>query len=514
MSQDRLTEGGRSIVWKAVQEALEAHRERSGPSTVARLREALKVGSAATRQSYGGLAVSFQRLEGWGGEAWQPGDPDGGPTEQEIQKLIADIAADTCRRVEEALDQLDPPEPVVKSAAARARKAWSAEEGREYLEPIPPESVGGIVPEEDRAGFVGPPEPAESKRRCPHDGGVCHHHCAEGECYREAAGMALSTPYEGYPLPGHAIDGKAALKVLAEPETVKPCRVCGADVGPPYAEGDACGACGAVVCFVCSTCGVTKADEDGCCAMCGADCAIETRSAAQQAQDEVVDYFRGVVPRRLAEMKGQPLTREALEEGARLVKEQLGRPLDLDLSRFRSVEEWAEAQRLERRQVRGEDPAMDRWDDAAQAEREAERALAPFRPCTCEAMADNFYVPGEPRWTPTPAEPHHPDCPLYVPGEPNPARLEGPPEPRWQVWKKRYHDGWMTHEWYRHLDLQYAERQAEGFKHQMSVVDVAVLPVGTRPVEPPKPPDVPGTIGTAELSARLAAEPLEPDDEN
>lgn len=34
-------------------------------------------------------------------------------------------------------------------------------------------------------------------------------------------------------------------------------------------------------------------------------------------------------------------------------------------------------------------------------------------PCTCEDMAENFYVPGEPRWRPTPTEPHHPDCPRY-----------------------------------------------------------------------------------------------------
>lgn len=43
----------------------------------------------------------------------------------------------------------------------------------------------------------------EGQRRCPHDGGFCHHDCAEGECFREAGGMSLSTPYPGYPLPGH-----------------------------------------------------------------------------------------------------------------------------------------------------------------------------------------------------------------------------------------------------------------------------------------------------------------------
>lgn len=32
-------------------------------------------------------------------------------------------------------------------------------------------------------------------------------------------------------------------------------------------------------------------------------------------------------------------------------------------------------------------------------------------PCNCEAMAENLYEPGKPRWRPTVSEPHHPDCP-------------------------------------------------------------------------------------------------------
>lgn len=52
----------------------------------------------------------------------------------------------------------------------------------------------------DAAGGL-PPE----KRRCPHDGGTCHTTggCAEGECYREEGGMSLTTPWPGYPRPGH-----------------------------------------------------------------------------------------------------------------------------------------------------------------------------------------------------------------------------------------------------------------------------------------------------------------------
>lgn len=45
----------------------------------------------------------------------------------------------------------------------------------------------------------------EAQKRCPHDGGFCHHSCEGDECFREAAGMHLTRPHEGYPLPGHNI---------------------------------------------------------------------------------------------------------------------------------------------------------------------------------------------------------------------------------------------------------------------------------------------------------------------
>ncbi|NIT79530.1 MAG: NUDIX domain-containing protein [Thermoplasmata archaeon] len=38
------------------------------------------------------------------------------------------------------------------------------------------------------------------EQRCPHDGGACHHDCKPGKCYRESAGMALTSPHDGYPL--------------------------------------------------------------------------------------------------------------------------------------------------------------------------------------------------------------------------------------------------------------------------------------------------------------------------
>ena len=42
--------------------------------------------------------------------------------------------------------------------------------------------------------------------RCPHDGGTCHHNCPNPlQCFREAGGMALTEPHEGYPIPGHEI---------------------------------------------------------------------------------------------------------------------------------------------------------------------------------------------------------------------------------------------------------------------------------------------------------------------
>lgn len=34
-----------------------------------------------------------------------------------------------------------------------------------------------------------------SERRCPHDGGYCHHGCG-CECFREASGCKLSTPHK------------------------------------------------------------------------------------------------------------------------------------------------------------------------------------------------------------------------------------------------------------------------------------------------------------------------------
>ncbi len=50
--------------------------------------------------------------------------------------------------------------------------------------------------------------PEKITKRCPHDGGYCHHTCAYqvnhgGECFRESGGMNLTTPHEGFPLEGH-----------------------------------------------------------------------------------------------------------------------------------------------------------------------------------------------------------------------------------------------------------------------------------------------------------------------
>jgi hypothetical protein len=44
---------------------------------------------------------------------------------------------------------------------------------------------------------------SETKPRCPHDGGTCHHKCGTNECFREDGDMFLTKPWEGYPLPGH-----------------------------------------------------------------------------------------------------------------------------------------------------------------------------------------------------------------------------------------------------------------------------------------------------------------------
>lgn len=53
------------------------------------------------------------------------------------------------------------------------------------------------------------------RRRCPHDGGTCHHSCAPDECFREERGMALTTPHEGYPLTRVSPD-EEGLRLLKE----------------------------------------------------------------------------------------------------------------------------------------------------------------------------------------------------------------------------------------------------------------------------------------------------------
>jgi hypothetical protein len=115
MTQDRFTEGGRNIVWKAVQEALNGHRRRDPLAK--------------------GLFLKFERID-WSADSqkpdwwedWEPGQPDKPQlSEDDIQAFIADIAADVCRRVEETLDKIDPreaPEPVEKSAEEKAKERW------------------------------------------------------------------------------------------------------------------------------------------------------------------------------------------------------------------------------------------------------------------------------------------------------------------------------------------------------------------------------------------------------
>lgn len=107
MAQDRFSEGGRSIVWRAVMDTLNGRRRESPLAQ--------------------GLFIKF---EAWRGtlDPWKPGDPDdvhGRIREDEIQALIADIAVEVCRRVEEALDAIDPPKPAkAVSATDKAKSRW------------------------------------------------------------------------------------------------------------------------------------------------------------------------------------------------------------------------------------------------------------------------------------------------------------------------------------------------------------------------------------------------------
>ncbi len=61
-------------------------------------------------------------------------------------------------------------------------------------------------------------------RRCPHDGGRCHHNCnrfpGTEECYREEGGMSLTEPWEGYPLRGHGGDPELLRDVLVRTDAV------------------------------------------------------------------------------------------------------------------------------------------------------------------------------------------------------------------------------------------------------------------------------------------------------
>jgi hypothetical protein len=111
--QSRFTEGGRSIIWQAVMDSLNDHR-RDGIRT-------------------SGLFIKFESWQPAG--HWEPGMPDTpGIPEDDIQALIANIAADVCKRVETALDGVDPARetrgdaapPKPQSASERARARWES----------------------------------------------------------------------------------------------------------------------------------------------------------------------------------------------------------------------------------------------------------------------------------------------------------------------------------------------------------------------------------------------------
>lgn len=72
--------------------------------------------------------------------------------------------------------------------------------------------------------------------RCPHDGGACHHHCAEDKfsdgsprevipCMRKESGMSLSQPWPGFPVKGdHAVSDEYAQGV-SHMASIPPCNV-------------------------------------------------------------------------------------------------------------------------------------------------------------------------------------------------------------------------------------------------------------------------------------------------
>lgn len=78
-------------------------------------------------------------------------------------------------------------------------EAWDKERAEKLG--FPPHDSGSLAECKcQKAAFQTADQIEKRERRCPHDGGACHHDCDEGTCLRESQGMSLTTPWEGYPL--------------------------------------------------------------------------------------------------------------------------------------------------------------------------------------------------------------------------------------------------------------------------------------------------------------------------
>jgi hypothetical protein len=122
-------------------------------------------------------------------------------------------------------------------------------------------------------------------KRCPHDGGRCHHLCEDRDkgsgyftfrtCFRELGGMALTKPHDGYPLPGH--------EPVPDGWTGAWC--------PEHGE-------------------VERVDEDGCCLSCGSTAVGEGAEAALKllrAEKSVLDAERERICKAIMEkLRNQP----------------------------------------------------------------------------------------------------------------------------------------------------------------------------------------------------------------
>jgi hypothetical protein len=446
MSQNRFTEGGRSIVWKAVQEALNGHRRRDPLAK--------------------GLFLKFERID-WSADSqkpdwwedWEPGQPDKPQlSEDDIQAFIADIAADVCRRVEETLDKIDPREaekPVEKSAEEKAKerwvsgpvKVWDGPSGSEVTvdalaedQPLGGQSLSHVtkaawneVRRREREDAIHPctnwrADICDCKGAC-----SCHWVQPEETIKRTEIPIKRLGSTEEVRLHGPVIKGAP---------------------GKPGKHSDA----------------------------------IEASKPVEWPEGELVEVeaTESMGPAAVHDAALDEI-KEALKRGAEIIKKE--RPVAMEKPTYPamlkdSIPDYDISRTL------GCPPDLDApLDKAQKADPEVTAALMAAQSSSVGVAA---YSKGDVKpWKPVPKESTfdpQAERELITQGIQTLTAEEVNPDSKWQAWKKCVRGReceWMTIPEYIHDTRELAERHAEGFKRQLSVVDVKVLPVGVHP-EPTK----------------------------